>query len=423
MANETADLRVTLEKPGAWARRLIITVPADRVEREKKAAVQRLAKSARLPGFRKGKVPIQVMEKRWGPAIEQEAIEKLVGDAYRQAIRQEGLEPISQGSIDRIDYQAGSDLTFNVELEVRPELELERLGGFVVVREQSPVTDAQIDQVINRLREEHAVWQPVPEGEIPLVGDMVTVEITPRDEATDAPAGDTRSYQIVLGEDQAVPPIEEAIRTLKPGDGNTFTVDLPANADDPSSPTNPHTVHIRMLEAKRAERPEVTDEFAQSLGDFENVEVLRTRVRADLEAESGREAERKVRGQLIAQIVDANPFEVPATMIDRYLEQMLPPREGGDDERIAGMRAQARPMAEQALKRMLVIERVATLEGLHATSDEVDARIAEVAERLGRSPVETRKQLQQGNRLAEIEEEITEQKVFAYLKGLSTIQE
>ena len=423
MAHDTADLKVTMEKPGAWARRLTITVPADRVEREKKAAVQRLARSVRLPGFRKGKVPTQVMEKRWGPAIEQEAIEKLVGDAYREAIAREGLQPISQGAIDQIHYHAGSDLTFNVELEVRPDIELERLGGFAIVRETSPVTDAQIEQVIERLREEHAVWHPIPEGEIPLVGDMATVEITPMDDATEIASGETRSYQIVLGEDQAVPQIEEAIRTLKPGDENTFTVDLPQNASDPSSPSTPHTVHIRMLEAKRAERPEVTDEFAASLGEFESVAVLRERVRADLVAEAQREAERNVRGQLISQIVDANPFEVPQAMIDRYLEQMLPAREGAEEERMAQMRQQARPMAEQALKRMLVIERVATLEALHATSEEVDARVAQVAERLGRSPGEVRKQLQQGGRLAEIEEEITEQKVFDYLKALSTIQE
>lgn len=423
MAQDTADLKVTMEKPGAWARRLTITVPADRVEREKKAAVQRLARSVRLPGFRKGKVPTQVMEKRWGPAIEQEAIEKLVGDAYREAIAMEGLQPISQGAIDQIHYHAGSDLTFNVELEVRPDIELERLGGFAIVRETSPVTDAQIDQVIERLREEHAVWHPIPEGEIPLVGDMATVEITPMDDATEIASGETRSYQIVLGEDQAVPQIEEAIRTLKPGDENTFTVELPQNASDPSSPATPHTVHIRMLEAKRAERPEVTDEFAASLGDFESVAVLRDRVRADLIAEAEREAERNVRGQLVAQIVDANPFEVPQAMIDRYLEQMLPAREGAEEERMAQMRQQARPMAEQALKRMLVIERVATLEALHATTEEVDARVAQVAERLGRSPGEVRKQLQQGGRLAEIEEEITEQKVFDYLKALSTIQE
>src|SRR5690606_40811206 len=112
-------------------------------------------------------------------------------------------------------------------------------------------------------------------------------------------------------------------------------VELPEDASQPDSPTKPHTVHIRMLAAKRAERPEVDDAFAASVGDFDSVETLRARIRQDLEAEAAREAERNVRSQLIGQIVEANPFEVPNAMIQRYLEQMLPVRDNADAERVA----------------------------------------------------------------------------------------
>jgi FKBP-type peptidyl-prolyl cis-trans isomerase (trigger factor) len=131
--------RVSVEKPAAWARRLTITVPADRIAREKKDAVQRLAKRVKLPGFRQGRVPAAVMEKKFGPAIEQEAIEKVIGDAYREALESEGLQPITQGIDRQHRVRAGHDLTFNVDLEVRPEVELERIGGFTVMREQPAV--------------------------------------------------------------------------------------------------------------------------------------------------------------------------------------------------------------------------------------------------------------------------------------------
>src|SRR5690606_15586013 len=138
-------LRVSVEKPGGWARRLTITVPAERIAQEKKHAVERLSKRVKLPGFRQGRVPAAVMERKFGPAIEQEAVEKVIGDAYRQALESEGLQPISQGSVENVSYEPGTDLTFDVELEVRPEIELERVGGFTVVREQTAVTDQQID--------------------------------------------------------------------------------------------------------------------------------------------------------------------------------------------------------------------------------------------------------------------------------------
>src|SRR5262245_41830554 len=114
-----SELKITVEKPATWSRRLTITIPAEQLEQEKQNTARRLASRGKLPGFRKGKVPATVLERRFGPAIEQETIERVMGEAYREAIKREGLQPISQAAIDAIDYQAGSDLTFKVDFEVR----------------------------------------------------------------------------------------------------------------------------------------------------------------------------------------------------------------------------------------------------------------------------------------------------------------
>jgi trigger factor len=421
MVTEAAGFRVSVEKPGAWSRRLTITVPAERIAREKKDAVQRLSRRVKMPGFRQGRVPAAVMERKFGPAIEQEAVEKVIGDAYRQAIESEGLQPITQGSIDNIEYEPGTDLTFHVELEVRPEIELERVGGFALVREESAVGDAQVDEVLQRLREEHAAWR-VKEGETPVVGDMATVEITPLDEATSAEPRQPRQYQIVIGEGQTVPAVEDAIRTLKGGEEGEFDVELPENAEDPASGTKPHRMHVRMVDVKAPELPELDDEFAKGLGDFESLEALRSRIREDLQKEAEREAERGVRMQLMEQIIQHNPFEVPGSMVHGYLERVMPAREGAEDEKVQEARMQMYPAAEHALKRMLVVERVAEMEALRATPAELDERIDELTERLGRPRGEVLGQLRKTGRLDELEQEITEEKVFQYLKSLSDVQ-
>ena len=420
MATETADLKVSMEKPAAWARRLTITVPAARIEEEKRSATQRISKQARLPGFRKGKVPTQVMQKRFGAAIEQEALEKAIGVAYREALRQQGLEPITQGSIENIDYQAGQDLTFNVELEVRPEIELDRIGGFQLLREQAPVTETQVDEVLHRLRQEHATSQP-KEGHTPTIGDMVKVEITPLDVEAGATPAQPREYQVVIGEGEAVPAIEDVLRTLRAGEAGEFTVDLPDRGEGAAEGTKPHRIRVRMLEVHEPQLPALDDDFAKGLGDFESLEQLRERVREDLGREAEREAERRLRAELLTQIVAANPFEVPGAMVKQYLEAMLPAREGADQARVQELRQDAYPAAEEALKRMLVIERVAELEALHAQPAEVEARLAEIAGRLGRPVGEVGAQLRKNGRLDELEREITEEKVFAYLKSLSSI--
>jgi trigger factor len=422
MATDT-ELKISVEEAPAWGRRLTITVPARRIDAEKRSATQRLASRARLPGFRKGKVPTAIMEKRFGPAIENEAVEKVIGAAYREAIEHEGLRPITQGSIEQFDYQAGQDLTFNVHLEVRPEIELERVGGFAARRPTPKASSEQVDQVLERLRDEHASWSPLAEDAAPDTGDMVTVQITPlRGEADSAPA-EPRRYEIILGEGQALPPIEDAIRTLRPGGADEFSVQLPVDPEEPEGATEDHRIRVEMQAAKRAERPELTDEFAQGLGAFADLDELRARIQQDLLQEAEQEVERQIRRDLMAQVVEANRFDLPRSMVDQYLEGVLPAQEGVEEAQVQEMREQARPAAEHALKRMLIVERLAETESLHATPEEVDTRLGEIAERMGRPAPEVRGRLQKSGRLRELEEEITENKVFGYLMQLSTIEQ
>jgi trigger factor len=417
MAQDAPELKVTVEEPAAWSRRLHITVPAQRVEQERRNAVAELAKQVRLPGFRKGKVPAQVMEKRFGAAIEQQAIERVMGVAYREAVKREGLQPITDGAIDNVNYEAGADLSFDVGFDIRPSVELSRIGGFVIRQPVAEVSDAQIDQVLERLRDEQAVWKSLDEGAAMLDGDRVTVEITPLDDAD----ARTRQYPLVLGQGQALPAVEGVIRTLRPGQESDVSIDLPERADDPASPTKPHPMHVRITDAKRAERPDLTDAFASSLGDFENLDVLRDRIRHDLQREAEREAERALRNQLVSNVIEANPFDVAPSMVDAYLNQLIPDREG-DNSRVQELREIARGGAEFGIKRMLVIERIAELESLAATQSEVEERVRVLAERLNRPPAEVQAQLRKNGRLAEIEQEITEDRVFSYLKSLSTIE-
>jgi len=418
MAVDSSELKIAVERPSAWGRDLTITVPAGKVEKERAATVSRIAREVRLPGFRKGKVPAGVIQKRYGAAIEQQMLERVIGEAYREALKREQLQPITQANVDRVDYKSGTDLTFHVAIEVRPEIELDRIGGFILRRQVNPVTDEQVDAVLQRLREQQAVWRPI-EAEPAVNGDMVVVDITPLD--TGEGAGQPRSYQLVLGEGQALPAVEDAIRTLLPGTESDFTVQLPERSDDPSSPEKPYALGIRVNEAKRPELPILDDDFAKSVGEFGSLTELTEKVRADLSAEAGREADRQARGQLLRQIVEANPFEAPESMVEDYLGRIFPQREGEDAERLAEVRNTARPAAADAIRRMLVVDRIAELESLHATPAEVDGAVAGLAERLGRSLADVKGRFAKSGRLDEIENEITEQKVFDYLLTLSTI--
>jgi trigger factor len=198
-------------------------------------------------------------------------------------------------------------------------------------------------------------------------------------------------------------------------------VEIPAS--DEGDAAREQRLRIELTRAMRPEPPELDDDFVRSLGEqFGNLDALRARIRQDLEEEEATEAERDTRRQLLDRILEANPFDAPDYMVDRYLDRVLPMREGAEAERITEVRTQARPAAEQAIKRMLVIERVAEAESLRATQEEGDARVEEIALRQKRDPGEVWAQLQKSGRLESLEEEITERKVLEFLKSKSTIE-
>lgn len=421
-------MKVDVKETSAWARRLTITVPNEAIQKERQAVARKLAKRLKLPGFRKGKIPPDFVEKRYGPAIEQETIERVVNNAYRDAIRERELQPINQGTIDNVDYEAGQDLTFDVEFEVRPEIELSRVGGFQAKRPKADIGDEQVDRVLERLREDRAVWRPVEEADaIPEIGDMVGVAITPVPEEPDEEqAPEPRSYEIVLGDGQALPAIEDAIQTLSPGQEEQFTIEVPEEPDEGEDPENvvmkPHTVRIKLDTIKRPEMPALDDAFAAMAGDFDDLGALRDRVRQDLEKEASSQADHDVRRQLMDQLLEANPFEVPASMVNDYLDRVIQPQDEVDEAELAEARASAQPAAERAIKRLMAVERIAETEGLHATRDDVEARLSELAERFGQDVGELRKRLTDDGRIQQLVDEITEDKVYAYLESVSEVE-
>jgi trigger factor len=399
------------------------------VKRTRGAVTEQIARSARLPGFRKGRLPTTLIERQFGTSIDQETVDRTIQEAYREALETQGLSPISQGKIEKVEYERDSDLSFEVELEVRPEIELERTSGFQVTRPSTELGDSDVDAVLERLRDERGTWEPLGEGEKPEVGNQVMVEITALGEDGESKEGEEpQSYRFVVGEGQAIPEVEDAIRTLAAGEEGEFTVHFPDDFPDEARRGEAQQLHIRVTEASRKVLPELNDDLAREVGAFADLAALRAGVLADLEEDVRQRAESEVRRQVIDQIIEANPFQVPNSMVSRYLEHML----GHDTDKphthtpeqeaqLAQASIALRPQAEWSLKRMLIVEKLAESEGMHATQDEIDARVEELAKQHERSPSEIWLQLEKSGQLEMLEREITEEKVFKHLLEQSTV--
>ena len=419
MAIEGAELQISVEEGERWRRTMNVIVPSGVVNSERRRLTGELAARVKLPGFRKGHVPSSVVEKRFGQSLSREALDKLIGAAYREALSQQELNPISEGEVDNVQYEPDHDLTFSISFDVRPEIELSRLGGFRVERPAVNGLEDKLEQVLGRLREEKGTWQPLEEGK-PEDGNLVGLEIQ---RMSDGEVGEAQPYQLVLGQGDAIPNIEEAIKSLEIDGSGDFVVRFPDDFPNEERRGQEEHLHIRLDSRQHLVLPELDAEFAKSLGEFEGVEDLNEKIQADLEKEAEEQAESVVRGKLLDAILDANPFTVPVSMVDRYVESVLGNPEGVPPEKLTEAKEQLSPQAEHAVKRILAIDRLSEIQELGATKEELDDRIGEIAEKSGDTPARIYASLQKGERLEALEREITERKVFDFLKEQSEITE
>jgi len=371
----------------------------------------------KLPGFRKGKVPPAVVRKRFQDAIREEVIRELVGEGWKLAVEQEGLKPIADPRVRDLKFEAEKPVTFELLVEVKPEITLGRLGGFKLARKVPPVTDEMVNDQVEQIRRQKAPWGPL--GEAPKAGDYVQITLAIIE--TEQPT-EPKRYELVLGEGRALPEVEARIMSLTPGETGDAEVQLPQDFPDPAKRGQRRAARITLHEAKRQELPPLDDAFAREAGDFDSLDALRAAVRRDLELEAARQADTDVRRQLLEQIVGANNLEAPRPLVERLLATYAQGYEIPDDqlERFAG---EFRPLAEAQVRRDLVLDFVVEKEKLQATEEELDQRIAKIAERRNADPGQVYASLQKAGRLRELERQITEEKVFAHLLQQSTVTE
>ncbi|HEX3234310.1 MAG TPA: trigger factor [Gemmatimonadales bacterium] len=412
--------QITVEKTAedSASKSLRVTVPVDRVHQAESKALRYYVRQARLPGFRPGKAPEGVVRKRFADAIRQSVLEEVIRESWETAKTSESLKPIADPSIRNLKFEEGSPIEFELLVEVRPEIKLERIGGFRLERRVAPVTDEAVQEQLARLQEQKAAWIPVT-GAKPSPGQMVRVEVAPLDEAG---AGAAQPYDLVLGQNQAIPELEERIMTLLPGETTDAEVKFPEDHPDESRRGQTRRVRVTLHEVKRQELPPLDDGFAREVGDFENLDALRAAIRHDLEHEASREADAQVRQGLLAQIVEANGVQAPESLVHRlmhgYAETYRVPA-----DQLQQFEQQFHEVAAAQVRRDLVLDALVEAHGLRATESELDARIAQMAEARGVPAGQVYGSLQKANRLPELERAITEEKAFGFLLGQSTVDE
>jgi trigger factor len=420
-------VRSTLEPVEPTKVRINVVVEPDELRPAIDRTARRLSREIRVPGFRKGKVPRQVIEARIGrDALLAEAIEhEAVPEFYAKAIEELGVQPLSRGRVDPPDYTDGQPLEFSATFDVRPELELPPYQGIQVERPDLEVTDEHVDAQLERLRDRVAQLEVI--GRPLAKGDFAQIDLRATYHTEEIPELTRTDFLYEVGSGTLVPELDEELEGKRKGDILRFNATLPEEAGEELAGREV-TFQVLVKEAKAKVLPKLDDDFAQEASEFDTLEELRGDLRERLEgaAEAQRASELETRVlQAYLDQVDvplpesmvhdelhyrANRFAQQLQMMGTNLEQYLEALGQTTEDVEADLRAQA----ERAVRAQLVLEAVAKAEGLEASDEEVEAEIRRQAQRVGRDPEEVRRALGDG-RAGVISGDILRSKALAYM--------
>lgn len=422
---DVTNVRCEVTELERWRRRLEIRVPSARVAGVRHRTVRKFAQRARLKGFRKGRAPEGLVERQYGPEIDQEVLEHAVQEGVQAGIEQSGLHPIAVPTIEDARWTPDGDLVFAAEFDVRPEIELGRTTGFRIERRVRTVLESDVDQVLDRLRGDRADWVPVerPAGD----GDRVVFHSVPLDaEGRRREAERIENHRVELGGGSLLPEFEVGLTGLAPGEERTITARFSPDHPNEALRATTRDFHVTTVAVEARALPPLDDAFAKSVGDFESVEGARAKIRENLAAEFVQQSEREVNEALIDEIIAANRIDLPETMVDRYLRTMLSDREGPLEgrvppERQKEVRELLRPGAERAMRRYYILNHLADREGIHASDADVDATIGERIDTGKTSVAAARRDLERTGQLEDLRFHLTMERVFAWLRVNSQI--
>lgn len=416
----------TKNEPSALQRELSIEIPAEVVERERESIIGKYQKLARIPGFRRGKVPATVVKQRFSEDINSEVIEALVPRYFREESEKQNLYPVSQPRVTDLHLHDGEPLKFKASFEVMPDVQIE---GYQEIRGEKPevsVTDEEVEQALNNLREQHASYAAVEEDRAIQDGDYAQVSFkgTPTEggEPVEVP-----EVLVEIGGTNTVKEFSDNLRGAKVGEERSFNVTYPE--DFPDKRLAGKTTHYdsKVIGIKTKSVPELNDEFAKELGaEFNTTNDLRDRIRAGMLAEKEHQAEHEAKDKLIESLVSKFDFPVPEALVAQQIDIRL--ERGLRALAMQGMRAEdlrkmdlgrlregQREAALREVKASLLLDKIADAEKIEVSDEELEHEIAGIARQTNQTPDEVRGRLTKEGAVDRIRNRIRNEKALEFL--------
>ena len=380
---------------------LAIEIPTDVVDAEINRVARGYTKQARLPGFRPGKAPQTLIKQRFREQILHDVMHDLIPRAVEDALQERGIEPVDTPNIKDVALEEGRPMTFTAAIETVPSFDPGDLSSITLERPPVQIADDAVDDMLLRLRDRAGTSEPV-EGRPVAEGDAVVLHLDRT--GPDGQVDHHDDVTVQLGAPENPPGFDAHLVGMSDGEARTFTIHFPESYPAPDLANTDQAYAVTLKGIRRRVLPELDDEFAKDMGEFESLAALRERIGADLQEEAEEKARRQVRSELFRQLSRRVTFELPASLVEREMDrrleefarqltsQNLDPREAGIDW--AQFREAQREPARDAVASALVLDEIARREQITVAGEDVDKEIERFATRAGRTPAALRAQLE-----------------------------
>ncbi len=392
-------MKSTIEDISSVKKKLHIQVTPDAIAEEMVKAVADTAKKAKIPGFRPGKAPKAVVERHYATEIEAEVMNKLITASYLQALQEHNLNPVDVPNITNISpFDKAAPLNFTAVVEVRPNIELGVYEGIEVKDENVTVSDDEVNQTIDHLRDMYAQLEVV-EGRPVEKNDTAIIDFEGFRDGKAIEGAKAVDYMLSLGSNSLIPGFEEQLVGMTRGETRTLNIAFPADYNNKELAGKDAQFTVTLKEIKKKVLPEVNDEFAKDIGDNKSVEELKEGIKKDIEIRKKNELASSQREAILSNLVDAHTFDVPAGMVEREFQSMARSQatqmaKRGVDVKsfdFAKFREENKDLAVKRVKGILLLDQIAEKEKIDVTDEEVNSALAVMARGAGQSIAEVKK--------------------------------
>jgi trigger factor len=419
---------VSVTDAGGCKRLLSIEIPRDELESEKALVLTQLRRDLKVPGFRKGKVPVKYIEKNYKEAIRADAVRNLLPSVYEDALVREGIKPVSEPKFDNVKTEEGDTINFDVTVEVRPEVQIEGYRGIKVRVKRTAIEDSNMSDTLEHLRESMATLRVV-DREVRGT-DFVLIDYGP---LLDTGEIDTKlfaaNYPVELSGHSLLKEFREGLIGMETGEEKDILVQYPDDFPEKESAGTSKTFRVTVKEIKQKELPELNDDFAKRVGDkFTDLDSLKQQIRADLDKEEDKRVEHEAEEQIIDRLIEKNPFDVPDAMVDNYIASVLEedrkrrPDVPDEAERERELKEQFHGAAVRTIKKYFILEAVRKQESIEVEAEEVEGKINQLANEGRHQPDEVKAYFKHPQRRQSLENELRDRKILDFLRQSADVK-